>query len=274
MASIYWLNCATAVSPFHSGRTRGTAVTWIRGMVYISRQNMYEYIEGREDVLDTERLITYADRRQRLTKDDVFSMLSNRRRRLVLHHLHRQSGAASVRGLSKQVAAWENGVSLDELTYKQRKRVYTSLHQTHLPKLDDIGVVVYDRDRGSVELTDKAIELEPYLHIQSEPTETWSVYYLALAGLSALVVSFAWIGLFPFPMLPDIVYAALITVIFAVSATVHTYQIRSATVDPDTAPPDSARPSPNRLDETVTDGGGVAEQGSTSSRTPPDDIDE
>ncbi|MFC6824814.1 hypothetical protein ACFQEV_07375 [Halopelagius fulvigenes] len=190
-----------------------------------------------------------------LTKDDIFSMLSNRRRRLVLHHLHRQSGTASVRELSQQVAAWENGVSTDELKYKQRKRVYTSLHQTHLPKLDDIGVVVYDRDRGTVELTERAGQLEPYLNIQSEPTESWSVYYLALAGLSALIVFFAWVGFFPFPMLPDIVYAGVVTVVFAASAAVHTYQVRSATVDPDSAPPDSARPSRNPLDETVADGG-------------------
>ncbi|RDI72888.1 DUF7344 domain-containing protein [Halopelagius longus] len=206
-------------------------------------------------MLETERLFTHVAGDERLTKDDIFSMLSNRRRRLVLHHLHRQSGTASVRELSQQVAAWENGVPTEELTYKQRKRVYTSLHQTHLPKLDDTGVVVYDRDRGTVELTERASQLEPYLHIQSEPTESWSVYYLALAGLSALVVTFAWAGLFPFPMLPDIVYAALVTLVFAASAAVHTYQVRAATVDPDSAPPDSARPNPNPLDETVTDGG-------------------
>lgn len=224
-------------------------------MVYITRQNMYGYIEGREDVLETERLFTQAGGDERLTKDDIFSMLSNRRRRLVLHHLHRQSGAASVRELSRQVAAWENGVPTDELTYKQRKRVYTSLHQTHLPKLDDVGVVVYDRDGGSVELAERASQLEPYLHIQSEPTESWSVYYLALAGLSALVVALAWAELFPFPLLPDIVYAALVTVVFAASAAVHTYQVRAATVDSDAAPPDSARPSRNPLDGTVADGG-------------------
>ncbi|SFG34898.1 hypothetical protein SAMN04488063_1764 [Halopelagius inordinatus] len=207
-------------------------------------------------MLDTERLFADADRRQRLTKDDIFSVLSNRRRRLVLHHLHRGSGTVSVRELSKQVAAWENGVEMEDLTYKQRKRVYTSLHQTHLPKLDDEGVVVYDRDGGSVNLTDRAAELEPYLQVQSEPVASWPLYYLALSGLSVLVVTFAWTGLFPFPLLSDIAYAALVTGLFAASAVVHAYQTRSATVDADAEPPDSARPSRTRADETAADTGG------------------
>lgn len=206
-------------------------------------------------MLDTERLFADGDRRERLTKDDIFSVLSNRRRRLVLHHLHRGSGRVSVRELSKRVAAWENGVEMEELTYKQRKRVYTSLHQTHLPKLDDEGVVVYDRDAGSVSLTDRAAELEPYLRVQSEPVASWSLYYLALSGLSVLVVTVAWTGLFPFPMLPDIAYAALVTGLFAASAVVHAYQTRSPAVDADAAPPDSVRPGPTRLDETAADGG-------------------
>jgi hypothetical protein len=188
-----------------------------------------------------------------LSKDAIFSMLSNRRRRLVLHHLSRTEDPSSVRELSQQVAMWENDVTMDELTYKQRKRVYTSLHQTHLPKLDDVGVVVYDRDRGTVELTETAGELQPYLNIQTEPTESWSVYYLALAGLSTLVVCCAWAGLFPFSLFSGFSYAALVTLVFAVSATIHTYQIRKAVVDQDAAPPNSARPETDKLSDLRTD---------------------
>jgi hypothetical protein len=218
-------------------------------MVYISSQNILGDSEGRKDVLNTDRLLSRTGEESSLTKDDVFSLLSNRRRRLVLHHLNRRSDAASVRELSHQVAVWENDVAADELTYKQRKRVYTSLHQTHLPKLDDVGVVVYDRKRGTVSLTETAAELEPYLQIQSDPTESWAVFYLSLAGLTGAFVLCAWANLYPFRLLPDIAYGAFTTLAFTVSAAAHTLQTRAATVDPHSAPPDSVRPQARQLEE-------------------------
>jgi len=80
-----------------------------------------------------------------LSKDLVFTMLSNGRRRHVIHYLKQRGERVTIRELSRQVAAWENGIETDALDYKQRKRVYTSLHQTHLPKLDDLGVSVLEQ---------------------------------------------------------------------------------------------------------------------------------
>lgn len=87
-------------------------------------------------------------------KDDVFHTLSNRRRRYVLTYLHDNGGHATVREISEELAAWENGVPRPEVTYKQRKRTYTSLIQIHLGTLHDGGFVEYDSDRGEIELTD------------------------------------------------------------------------------------------------------------------------
>ncbi|MDS0294788.1 DUF7344 domain-containing protein [Halogeometricum luteum] len=170
------------------------------------------------------------DEAERLTKDDIYSMLSNRRRRLVLDHLRRIGEEVSVRDLSEEVAALENGIDAKEVTYKQRKRVYTSLHQTHLPKLDDVGVVVYDRDRGTISLTPLATELDSFLVDDSEdepPRSTpWPMYYLGLSALSILLVTLAWTRLFPFSLLPDLGYGLLIGFGFAVSAALHVYTER------------------------------------------------
>lgn len=87
-------------------------------------------------------------------KDDVFHTLSNRRRRYVLTYLHTNGGHATVREISEELAAWENQVPRSEVTYKQRKRTYTSLIQIHLGTLHDGGFVEYDSDRGEIELTD------------------------------------------------------------------------------------------------------------------------
>jgi DNA-binding transcriptional ArsR family regulator len=200
-------------------------------------------------VVSTEQLFTGPAREEKgLSKDDVFSLLSNRRRRLALHYLRRSSGSASVRELSRQIAAWENGVEADELTYKQRKRVYTSLHQTHLPKLDDSAVVAYDRDRGTVTVTDLATELDPYLDrtVSAGGDESWPVYYLGLSGLAAVVVACAWVGLYPFSVLPGLAYAGLLTVALGVSASLHSYHSRDHR-DPDDPPPGAARPTVSRF---------------------------
>ena len=106
-----------------------------------------------------------------LTQDTVYDLLSNRRRRFVISKLRRADGAVSVNELSEAVAAWENDVEIDELTDKQIKRVYVSLYQIHIPKLDEAGLVAYDKDAGQVELTPAVSELDSYLPDQEADDE-------------------------------------------------------------------------------------------------------
>jgi hypothetical protein len=102
-------------------------------------------------------------------QDLVFDILKNRRRRQVLRYLMAIDDAASIGDLAEQLAAWENDVPKGDITYKQRKRVYISLHQTHLPKLDDARVVDYDSRSGMVSLTDG---IEPYrVHLDLDPAD-------------------------------------------------------------------------------------------------------
>jgi hypothetical protein len=186
---------------------------------------------------------------EQLSVDDVFTVLSNERRRLVLRYMKSHEGPVRVRDLSHQVAAWENGLSVEELNYKQRKRAYTSLHQTHLPKLDDCGIVDYDRNRGTVELRDRVEELDFYLEVVRPNDIPWSQYYLGLAAVSTALVLARWLDLFPFSLLPDIAYAALIAGALAVSAGVHTYVSRTFADDP-------KPPTPSPDDGASTDPGG------------------
>jgi DNA-binding transcriptional ArsR family regulator len=90
--------------------------------------------------------------------DRILAILQNRRRRLILEYL-REHGSTTQGDLAKHVAAVENGVPESAVTSAQRKRVYVSLYQAHLPKLDDFGAVDFDSDRGSVERTPRTDEL-------------------------------------------------------------------------------------------------------------------
>jgi len=105
-----------------------------------------------------------------LSTGDIYFTLSNCRRRFLIQYLSRQE-PTSVTELSRVIAAWENETPAEELSYDERKTVYTALLQTHLPKLDRMGVVEYDASRKHVRLTDRADQLRPYLELDQEGTD-------------------------------------------------------------------------------------------------------
>ncbi|RLM53165.1 ArsR family transcriptional regulator [Halobellus sp. Atlit-31R] len=80
------------------------------------------------------------DEQNGIALDDVFSVLSNSRRRHILEELDRDP-ELTLATLAEQLAAIENDCAREELTSEQRKRLYISLYQTHLPALDDAGVI-------------------------------------------------------------------------------------------------------------------------------------
>ena len=155
------------------------------------------------------------------SRDEVFTALSNARRRNVIKYLKKNGSEARVRDIAEELAAWENGVETTEVTYKQRKRVYTALHQSHLPKLAASGFIDYESDRGLVSLTEESQQLEVYLEVVSENEILWSEYYVGLAVVCGLLAAAAWAGTVPFASVSGYAYAALFAVIFGVSGIVH-----------------------------------------------------
>ena len=173
-----------------------------------------------------------------LSRDLVFDVLKNRRRRHALHYLKQKEEPVELSELAEQVAAWENDSTVEGISAAERKRVYTALYQSHLPKLDDAGIVEYNQSRGIVELSRKAEQLDVYLELVSREDIPWSKYYLGLALLGMAVVSAAWLQLSPFVALPDIFWAAIIVTAFSLSAVVHTYVTKKGQIGSDGTPPE------------------------------------
>ena len=162
-----------------------------------------------------------------IPRKEIFDVLSNDRRQYLLHYLKQKNGdGVELRELVDQVAAWENDIAPHEIGSAERKRVYTALRQSHLPKLDDAGIVEYDNRRGTVELTEQAREVQLYLEYVPENDIPWSEFYLGLSGVALALVAVTWIGVYPFDGLSGLVLATVLTVIFGVSAVVHTYRSR------------------------------------------------
>jgi predicted transcriptional regulator len=173
-----------------------------------------------------------------LSNDDLYEVLADKRRRYAIHYLKQCREPVAVRELAEQVAAWENAKSVDALGSQERKRVYIALYQSHLPSLDEAGLVNYDEDASTVELADVFDDLKIYLEIVPEADIPWNVYYIGLAGANLLLIALAWFGVQPFRLIPEIGFALIVLVSFAASAFAQTYSNRRMQIGDEGPPPD------------------------------------
>ena len=153
----------------------------------------------------------------------IFEVLKNQRRRHVLRYLEMTDGQVTLSDLAEQIAAWENDKDLQRITSSERKRVYVGLYQVHLPKMDDMGVVDFNKPRA---LIDKGENID---HCCSYLTPTagggtgrnWATYYVALAAASliGLVAALLVEGATAVPVVDAITVGSLVA--FAGVAAVH-----------------------------------------------------
>lgn len=120
-------------------------------------------------------------------KDILYDLLKNRRRRFALQVLMEEGNRMQLSELAEQVGAMENGIPIEELSAAERKRVYTALYQSHLPKMGDAGIIEYNPNRGIVELRDDFDGFEPIRVPESDFRFTWPLYY-AMVSLLATVI--------------------------------------------------------------------------------------
>lgn len=163
------------------------------------------------------------------SRDELFQLLSNQRRREVLRYFSTHSENVELRVLADWVAAREYNTPIDQLTAKQRQRVYISLYQTHIPTLVDHDCIDYNQSTGFVRRTDRMDDLDRYLKLESltrsdtgiiNPTLGWlpsfpsqytaplimSGCFVLLLGWFSIVsplflLTISWIGLFGYLVL-------------------------------------------------------------------------
>ncbi|MFC4359229.1 hypothetical protein ACFO0N_14885 [Halobium salinum] len=129
---------------------------------------------------------TSSDADRELDQGQIHDVLRNARRRLVLERLRETEDAQTVRDLSEHIASIESGETPPPRNVRQS--VYVSLHQTHLPKLDDLGIVTYDSNGKEVSLAEHADELTVYMEVVPKYGLSWGEFYLALATLGLLLL--------------------------------------------------------------------------------------
>ncbi|WP_458185070.1 DUF7344 domain-containing protein [Haladaptatus sp. NG-WS-4] len=172
-----------------------------------------------------------------LSKEDVFTALGNERRRYAVHYLLRDEGDVEIGDLAVQIAAWENGKGVEDITPQERRRVYNALQQVHLPKMDEVGIIQFDADRGVVSVSDDLTDLRVYLEIVPGHEIPWSQYYLLLGVFSASVTLAAWLSVPPFGRLNPLLLAGVVSGLFVASAVVHAYHGRNMRLGDAERPP-------------------------------------
>lgn len=187
-----------------------------------------------------------------LSTEAVFETLSSRRRRYTLHYLKQRDAPVTIRDLSEQVAAWENGTDRSDVSAKDRKRVYTALHQTHLPKMHKLGVVVYDRDRGTIELTGSVREFDIYLEVVPATNLPWGQFYLGLGAVLTAVTAVAALGVFPFSLVDGFGYALFAALALTAIGAYHTYRERRSRIGASDTPQHVVPPAESRESRRTT----------------------
>jgi hypothetical protein len=180
-----------------------------------------------------------------LTRDEIYETLSNRRRRYALHYLRQRENDVALSDLATQIAAWETDAleetksgSDSKSSPDARKHVYTALQQFHLPKMEEMGIIAYDRHEATVELTDMGSDLDVYLDVIRGSDVPWSLYYVGLSAISIALVTTISMEIYPIRLLPDIAWIVFFVAVLSISALAHLYDTRNRKFGAEGPPPE------------------------------------
>ena len=159
----------------------------------------------------------------KLAEAQIHDVLRNDRRRLTIECLREaDDGRLSVRELAEQVATLETGQ--DPAPRNKRQSVYVSLHQTHLPKLDQLEIVSYESDAKVVTLEDRIRQIEVYMEIVPRYGLSWGEYYFSVGMLGMLTTIAVLLGV---PGIAAASITAVATAFFVILMGSATYQVYS-----------------------------------------------
>lgn len=173
-----------------------------------------------------------------LSEDEIFEVLSNRRRRFVIHALKRAEEPIGVSELSTHVTAWELDVEPEAVEYEDRRNVYSTLQRTHLPKLEEKDVVDLDEEENVVEATHALRNLDIYIEALEGREIPWSLYYVGLAGVALALLLAVATGVPGFASFESLDVGVFTATAFGVSSVVHHVVGRRARLGDTEKPPE------------------------------------
>lgn len=157
--------------------------------------------------------------KHQLSEHEIHDVLRNKRRARTLKYLRSRDETVTLRELSEELASIETGESPPPRS--TRESVYNSLHQTHLPKLDELGIIQYEQNRKVVHLLNDAHQVEVYMEVVPNEGVPYAIYYFVIGLVSLVVVSLSSLGMPLFAALPVSVWAGGFVVLFLISGLIY-----------------------------------------------------
>ncbi|MFP8957103.1 ArsR family transcriptional regulator [Natrialbaceae archaeon A-CW3] len=132
-------------------------------------------------------------RTEALAESEVFHILGNDRRRAIVQLLADQPGQLDVSDVATEIAELESDAgSVPNNLYKS---VYVSLQQTHLPQLEEDGVIAYDSTAKTIE---RGVHFEDVFRYVDGAHTAYSpvlMSHLSLCVLGLVVIALAGLSL-------------------------------------------------------------------------------
>lgn len=127
-----------------------------------------------------------------LSRAQVFAILRNDRRRFTITILAARSSQMPFAELVDQVTAHERTSTEADAIEDRRMAVYVALYQTHLPRLETLGLVEHDPEAGTVAITDDGRAVSRYLRGRSTRPSPWAILFLVLSSAYVVVLVGVW----------------------------------------------------------------------------------
>lgn len=147
-----------------------------------------------------------------LSIEDIHDILRNNRRRLAIQCLQRSpSGTMELGDLAEEVARLETGE--DPPPRDKRKSAYISLHQSHLSKLDDWGIVDYDTATKEIHLQERVEAIAPFMALDDHSANRWceGIFLIGLVGLGIVAVTGSLVPAGAFQVIAALLFIAIMT---------------------------------------------------------------
>lgn len=164
-----------------------------------------------------------------LPREDIFDVLSNRRRRYVLHYLKQRNDheKATLPELANHVAAWEQGIDVSQVGYDDRKSVQTSLYQLHLPKLSDSNLIEYDKRAGEVRGTEFIEDVDFYLETVPNREVSWPLVFVGVSTVGVALSIAVAVDALGTDTVPDAAWFVMASTVFLLISLWYTYHHRN-----------------------------------------------
>ena len=151
-----------------------------------------------------------------LAESDVFHILGNDRRRAIVQILENQTGQVDVSDVATEIASNESETS--PVPNNLYKSVYVSLQQTHLPQLEEDGVIEYDSDAKKIRPGTNFEGVLAYVDGHGTDQSTTLKAHLTLCVLGLAVIVLAGTGLPVVSNIDAVLWSVLVLLAVAASS--------------------------------------------------------